>query len=125
MNTQAAGFLQVNIEMSASCGFFSLTTSIAQYGFVSIVARAFLEQCSGVKEESGDGTSAVDKSSQDIHILVTSGALIPSLVKCLLFRLDTFLKHENGKLGDTSFNGIQIHIVVATLDTPPCICISV
>ncbi|CAN6807511.1 unnamed protein product [Brassica oleracea] len=48
-------------------------------------ARAFLEQCS-------NGTNP---SSQDIHILVTSGALIPSLVKCLLFRLDTFLRHEN------------------------------
>ncbi|CAE6030635.1 unnamed protein product [Arabidopsis arenosa] len=58
-------------------------------------ARAFLEQCSCVKEESSDGTSATDQSSQDIHILVTSGALIPSLVKCLLFRLDTFLRHEN------------------------------
>ncbi|CAD5320423.1 unnamed protein product [Arabidopsis thaliana] len=57
-------------------------------------ARAFLEQCSCV-EESSDGTSAIEQSSQDIHILVTSGALIPSLVKCLLFRLDTFLRHEN------------------------------
>ncbi|ESQ52143.1 hypothetical protein EUTSA_v10016981mg [Eutrema salsugineum] len=58
-------------------------------------ARAFLEQCSCVKEASGDGTSAIDQSSQDIHILVTSGALIPSLVKCMLFRLDTFIRHEN------------------------------
>jgi len=58
-------------------------------------------------EESSDGTSAIEQSSQDIHILVTSGALIPSLVKCLLFRLDTFLRHENGKLGDISFNGIS------------------
>ncbi|XP_006294519.2 eyes absent homolog 4 [Capsella rubella] len=60
-------------------------------------ARAFLEQCSCVQEESVDGTGAIDEnqSSQDVHILVTSGALIPSLVKCLLFRLDTFLRHEN------------------------------
>uniref|UniRef100_A0A1J3EDA3 protein-tyrosine-phosphatase n=1 Tax=Noccaea caerulescens TaxID=107243 RepID=A0A1J3EDA3_NOCCA len=58
-------------------------------------ARAFLEQCSCVKGESNDGTSAIDQSSQDIHILVTSGALIPSLVKCLLFRLNTFIRHEN------------------------------
>ncbi|KAJ4868701.1 EYES ABSENT-like protein [Raphanus sativus] len=56
-------------------------------------AKDFLEQCSNVKEASSDGT--IDQSSQDIHILVTSGALIPSLVKCLLFRLDTFLRHEN------------------------------
>ena len=91
MDTQTGGFLPVNICFLLFC---SLSVFSAQYSFVLIAARAFLEQCSNVKEASVDGT---DRSSQDIHILVTSGALIPSLVKCLLFRLDTFLRHENGK----------------------------
>lgn len=33
-----------------------------------------------------------------VNVLVTSGALIPSLVKCLLFRLDELISSENGKL---------------------------
>ncbi|KAL5724341.1 protein-tyrosine-phosphatase [Ranunculus cassubicifolius] len=47
-------------------------------------ARALLEQC-----------ARGDEQSQNINILVTSGYLIPSLVKCMLFRLNDFIRPEN------------------------------
>nr|TKR85502.1 hypothetical protein D5086_0000246440 [Populus alba] len=65
-------------------------------------ARAFLEQCSGWKEDptrclaSTDGIiNHADAKFEPINVLVTSGSLIPSLVKCLLFRLDNSITHEN------------------------------
>ncbi|XP_010540777.1 PREDICTED: eyes absent homolog 2 [Tarenaya hassleriana] len=59
-------------------------------------ARSFLDQCSnGNGDSSSDGSNTVNPSLQNVHILVTSGALIPSLVKCLLFRLDTFITCDN------------------------------
>ncbi|XP_011014164.1 PREDICTED: eyes absent homolog 2-like isoform X2 [Populus euphratica] len=65
-------------------------------------ARAFLEQCSGWKEDpthclaSADGIiNHTDAKFEPINVLVTSGSLIPSLVKCLLFRLDNSITHEN------------------------------
>lgn len=65
-------------------------------------ARAFLEQCSGWKEDptrcraSTDGIiNHTDAKFEPINVLVTSGSLIPSLVKCLLFRLDNSITHEN------------------------------
>lgn len=65
-------------------------------------ARAFLEQCSGWKEDptrclaSTDGIiNHADAKFEPINVLVTSGSLIPSLVKCLLFRLDKSITHEN------------------------------
>ncbi|KAF9689686.1 hypothetical protein SADUNF_Sadunf01G0118100 [Salix dunnii] len=65
-------------------------------------ARAFLEQCSGRKEDpahclaSPDGIiNHTDAKFEPINVLVTSGSLIPSLVKCLLFRLDNSIAHEN------------------------------
>ncbi|CAN8287474.1 unnamed protein product [Cochlearia groenlandica] len=82
-----------NETMSVLDELYSVTDEYTDRWLSS--ARAFLEQCSCVKENSGNEASAIDQSSQDIHILVTSGALIPSLVKCLLFRLNTFIKHEN------------------------------
>ena len=65
------------------------------------VARTFLEECSAGKEEtsvaSADGiTDSVASKSQHINVLVTSGSLIPSLVKCLLFRLDNIITQGNG-----------------------------
>ncbi|CAM9001668.1 unnamed protein product [Rhodiola kirilowii] len=51
-------------------------------------ARSFLEQCSEVNKES-------DTECQRINILVTSGSLIPSLVKCILFQLDDLFTHDN------------------------------
>ncbi|KAA0053053.1 eyes absent-like protein 2 [Cucumis melo var. makuwa] len=62
-------------------------------------ARAFLEECSISDEPphaSADQTSNSNStSSQHVNILVTSGALIPSLVKCLLFRLDHLITPGN------------------------------
>lgn len=64
-------------------------------------ARSCLELCSGENEEltpgttSADGIHASNTNFQHINVLVTSGSLIPSLVKCLLFRLDDLIAYEN------------------------------
>ncbi|KAL8031521.1 hypothetical protein ABFX02_13G031200 [Erythranthe guttata] len=49
-------------------------------------ARACLEQCAGQKR---------DAEFEHVNVLVTSGALIPSLVKCLFFRLDHIFTSNN------------------------------
>lgn len=67
------------------------------------VARAFLEQCSDENKDStplapANGVvDSIDAKSQNVNVLVTSGSLIPSLVKCLLFRLDNLITHGNGQ----------------------------
>jgi hypothetical protein len=74
------------------------------YPYIYInVARAFLEQCSSGNKDatssvaSADGNiDTPDSKDQHVNILVTSGSLIPSLVKCLLFRLDSVFTHGNG-----------------------------
>ncbi|XP_021895607.1 uncharacterized protein LOC110812959 isoform X3 [Carica papaya] len=59
-------------------------------------AHALLEECLGRKEDSVDGDiSSTSRTVGHINVLVTSGALIPSLVKCLLFRLNDFIAHNN------------------------------
>ncbi|KAG5523932.1 hypothetical protein RHGRI_030808 [Rhododendron griersonianum] len=64
-------------------------------------ARSCLEQCSGGNEDLTPGTTSADgihdsiTNFQHINVLVTSGSLIPSLVKCLLFRLDDMITYEN------------------------------
>lgn len=65
-------------------------------------ARACLEQCLDKSKElvfSKDSTNVASASAsattQNINVLVTSGSLIPSLVKCLLFGLDGFVSYEN------------------------------
>ncbi|XP_034711816.1 eyes absent homolog isoform X1 [Vitis riparia] len=64
-------------------------------------ARAFLEQCSDENKDStplapANGVvDSIDAKSQNVNVLVTSGSLIPSLVKCLLFRLDDLITHGN------------------------------
>lgn len=65
------------------------------------VARIFLEECSaGHKKTSLVAADGINESSaskyQHINLLVTSGSLIPSLVKCLLFRLNSMITDENG-----------------------------
>ncbi|KAE9445637.1 hypothetical protein C3L33_22464, partial [Rhododendron williamsianum] len=66
-------------------------------------ARSCLEQCSGGNEDLTPGTTSADgihdsiTNFQHINVLVTSGSLIPSLVKCLLFRLDDMITYENGR----------------------------
>lgn len=65
------------------------------------LARAFLEDCLFSDKPplaSADGTcNTASRSSQHVHVLVTSGSLIPSLVKCLLFRLNDLITPENGE----------------------------
>ncbi|XP_057510270.1 eyes absent homolog isoform X2 [Actinidia eriantha] len=64
-------------------------------------ARSCLEQCSGGVNEvvpdtdSADGICESPTKSHHINVLVTSGSLIPSLVKCLLYRLDDLITYEN------------------------------
>ncbi|KAF8027224.1 hypothetical protein BT93_E0208 [Corymbia citriodora subsp. variegata] len=63
-------------------------------------ARSFLDQCSSGKEDptacpdSAEG-KAEKSNSHCINVLVTSGSLIPSLAKCLLFRFDDLIKHRD------------------------------
>lgn len=64
------------------------------------VARIFLEECSaGHKKTSLVAADGINESSaskyQHINLLVTSGSLIPSLVKCLLFKLNNMITDEN------------------------------
>lgn len=64
-------------------------------------ARACLEQCAnGLKElpSCSNSIESIDSRSpglRHVNVLVTSGSLIPSLVKCLLFRLDKVFTCEN------------------------------
>ncbi|KAK9021037.1 hypothetical protein V6N11_011045 [Hibiscus sabdariffa] len=65
-------------------------------------ARALLEQCLSGNEDptscntvAGGVVSSNATGSRHINVLVTSGSLIPSLVKCLLFRLDNLISYEN------------------------------
>ncbi|TYH97383.1 hypothetical protein ES332_A12G239900v1 [Gossypium tomentosum] len=65
-------------------------------------ARALLEQCLAGNEDpticntiAGGVVRSNATGSRHINVLVTSGSLIPSLVKCLLFRLDNLISHEN------------------------------
>ncbi|XVE57468.1 hypothetical protein DITRI_Ditri04bG0092900 [Diplodiscus trichospermus] len=65
-------------------------------------ARTLLEQCLSENEDPTIGHTAVggivnsnDTGPWHINVLVTSGSLIPSLVKCLLFRLDGVISYEN------------------------------
>ncbi|KAJ8434194.1 hypothetical protein Cgig2_004665 [Carnegiea gigantea] len=59
-------------------------------------ARTLLQHCSVHKEYPTDLPRADDSELQCINILVTSGSLVPSLVKCMLFRLDSLMTCENG-----------------------------
>lgn len=58
-------------------------------------ARTLLQHCSVHKEYPTDLPRADDSELQCINILVTSGSLVPSLVKCMLFRLDSLMTCEN------------------------------
>lgn len=78
---------------------YNLTDSYTD-GWLSS-GRAFLEQVSGRNKlvaphlGSSNTLSGSDTKCQDINVLVTSGSLIPSLVKLLLFRLDDLILHDN------------------------------
>ncbi|KAL2476735.1 EYES ABSENT-like protein [Abeliophyllum distichum] len=61
-------------------------------------ARACLEQCVGRKRDMTpclESAAARESNSQHVNVLVTSGPLIPSLVKCLFFRLDDLITCDN------------------------------
>ncbi|KAJ8774489.1 hypothetical protein K2173_016935 [Erythroxylum novogranatense] len=64
-------------------------------------ARALLEQCLNEEAPSPSqgstckNTIHTNTKFEHINILVTSGSLIPSLVKCLLFRIDNLITHGN------------------------------
>ncbi|KAI5641867.1 hypothetical protein M9H77_00343 [Catharanthus roseus] len=65
-------------------------------------ARMCLEQCAtGNRDPIPNITSPStpdyvrNNGKPHVNVLVTSGALIPSLVKCLLFRLDELISSEN------------------------------
>lgn len=55
---------------------------------------------------SGGVTGHTNTKFKHINVLVTAGSLIPSLAKCLLFRLDNLIRHENGLLSFLSLNYI-------------------
>ncbi|KAK2969521.1 hypothetical protein RJ640_029814 [Escallonia rubra] len=58
--------------------------------------RACLEQCSDEnKSTTADGVALSNATFQHVNVLVTSGSLIPSLVKCLLFQLDDLIPEGN------------------------------
>ncbi|KAE8693153.1 hypothetical protein F3Y22_tig00110818pilonHSYRG00025 [Hibiscus syriacus] len=50
---------------------------------------------SGISYFRNTVASSNATASRHINVLVTSGSLIPSLVKCLLFRLDNSISYEN------------------------------
>ncbi|KAJ1428950.1 HAD-like superfamily [Sesbania bispinosa] len=65
-------------------------------------ARAFLKDCSGENKDSvssmafaNTSTDSTNAKYQHVNVLVTSGSLIPSLVKCMLFHLDSLITHGN------------------------------
>lgn len=65
-------------------------------------ARTFLQQSSGGNRIStpltvplASAVNPTDLKCRNLNVLVTSGSLIPSLVKCLLFQLDDFIMHQN------------------------------
>ncbi|KAI5071415.1 hypothetical protein GOP47_0013666 [Adiantum capillus-veneris] len=59
--------------------------------------RTILQSCieSSVSEGDGNGGSMGLGFTSLVNVLVTSGSLIPSLVKILLFKLNKFISHEH------------------------------
>lgn len=45
---------------------------------------------------STNSDDATDAEFEHVNLLVTSGPLVPSLVKCLFFRLDNMITCNNG-----------------------------
>lgn len=79
---------------------YMLTDSYTDGWFSS--GRTLLDQISGRNKAAASQPSSsentcdkVDMKCRDINVLVTSGSLIPSLVKCMLFRLDDQIVYEN------------------------------
>ncbi|XP_010935000.1 protein phosphatase EYA [Elaeis guineensis] len=79
---------------------YNLTDSYTD-GWLSS-GHALLEQTLGRNRilapelaSSETASGSMDTKCQNINVLVTSGSLIPSLVKCLLYRLDNVISHDN------------------------------
>ncbi|AES90820.2 eyes absent-like protein [Medicago truncatula] len=65
-------------------------------------ARACLTECSGENKDvvssityANTSTDSINAKHHHVNVLVTAGSLIPSLVKCLLFHLDSLITHGN------------------------------
>ncbi|KAL5187606.1 Eyes absent [Glycine soja] len=63
-------------------------------------ARTFLKECSGEDKDAVYSIAFANPSSNStnakhVNVLVTSGSLVPSLVKCMLFHLDSLITHGN------------------------------
>lgn len=61
-------------------------------------ARTCLEQCAGQKREIISCSKSDNSSNanyENVNVLVTSGPLVPSLVKCLFYRLDDIITCDN------------------------------
>lgn len=88
--------------VSGDCYFVDLNAYFEGNILILTAARSFLDKCSSGEEDpipcpdSAKGM-AKKKNSQSINILVTSGSLIPSIAKCLLFRFNGLIKHRDGK----------------------------
>ncbi|KZV16249.1 eyes absent2-like [Dorcoceras hygrometricum] len=71
---------------------YDLTDTYTEKWFSS--ARSCLEECAGQKRDKHpyiNLSNARDTTFQHVNVLVTSGPLVPSLVKCLLYRLDKMI----------------------------------
>ncbi|KAG0503040.1 hypothetical protein HPP92_003112 [Vanilla planifolia] len=87
-------------SMMKQCDDLYMTTDSYVDAWLSS-GRALLEQISSrsklafqpVLPENTHG--GIDVKCQDINVLVTSGSLIPSLVKCMLFHLDDLIFSDN------------------------------
>lgn len=104
---------------------YDLTDTYTEKWFSS--ARSCLEECAGQNRDTNpciNLSNARDAMFQHVNVLVTSGPLVPSLVKCLLFRLDKMIacdkvysSLEVGKLQCFSwikdrFNGSDVQFCV-------------
>ncbi|PWA81007.1 EYA-like protein [Artemisia annua] len=79
---------------------YAVTDEYTDKWFTS--ARACVAQCAIGNKDPTPSVELADPNSdstssrvQNINVIVTSGSLIPSLVKCLLFRLDDLFSYDN------------------------------
>lgn len=78
--------------------------------FIFDAARACLEQCAGRRRDAAPSINSDDVRDAEfehVNVLVTSGPLVPSLVKCLFFRLDNMITCNNGLLIHLDFQNIK------------------
>ena len=95
--------IYLHLELKFSCFLLHHLICLVYFFFPNI-ARILLEQCLSGNEDPTSGHTAAggivnsnDTGLRHINVLVTSGSLIPSLVKCLLFRFDGLISYGNGE----------------------------